>query len=286
LSSYPITVTVDSATTSASGIVELATDAEAIALADTGRALTPSNLAAVLALDTQTFDASGTWTKPPQGRFLLIQGWGSAGGGARRSVGNGSGGGGGSYFDRLIPLSSLGATETVTIGSGGAIQATDNTNGNPGGTSSFGAHLIIYGGRGGEQAAAGTMVNGGGSASHFDAWAGGAINASGITGGVNVSTNPQSIGQSFYGASATGISAANAVNVIPIVAFAGGAGGAGHSSVGPSSGVQNTSLNGGSGGAGNGAGAGGNGSVPGGGGGSGTTQGGSGAHGRFIATVF
>jgi hypothetical protein len=264
-----------------------ATDPEARGLSDTSRALTPSNLAAVLAIDVQTFTSSGTWTKPPTGRFVLVQVIGAAGGGARRSSGNGSGGGGGAYFERLFLLSALGATETVTIGAGGAVQSTDNTNGNNGGTTSFGSHITIYGGRGGEQVAAGNAVTGGGAATYQDIWAAGVINAVGFISGQTAAATVQGVlNQTLYGAPATGATAANAVQTIPCVAFQGGVGGGGHSTTGPASGVAHTSLSGGNGGAGNGAGAGGNGSSPGGGGGSGTTQGGSGGAARIVATVF
>src|SRR6185503_9262175 len=116
------------------------------------------NITAALALDVQAFTASGTWTKPAQGRLALVQIIGAGGGGSRRSAGHGSGGGPGGYVEILLQLSSLGATETVTIGAGGAVQTTDNTNGNPGGITSFGSHFTMYGGRGGDQAAAGTLV--------------------------------------------------------------------------------------------------------------------------------
>lgn len=281
------TNTYRAATTALLGASELATDTEARALASVSVVLTPSNLAAVLATDVQTFTSSGTWTKPAQGRVACIQGIGAGGGGARRSAGNGSGGGCGPYYELWMLLSDLGATETVTIGAGGAVQSTDSTNGNAGGTTSFGTHLTIYGGRGGEQVAAGVAVSGGGSGAHHDTWADGSANSVGLLTGFGVNAGiGVTLSQALYGASATGATAANAVQTIPIVAFKGGAGGAGHSTTGPVSGVQNTSLSGGDGGAGNGAGAGGNGANPGGGGGSGTTQGGSGGNGQIIVTVF
>src|SRR3990167_3089604 len=70
--------------------------------------------------DVQTFTASGTWTKPSGGNIAFIQCWGGGGGGGSSPEGSGAGGGGGgSYTEKWILLSSLGATETVTIGAGG-----------------------------------------------------------------------------------------------------------------------------------------------------------------------
>jgi len=186
----------------------------------------------------------------------------------------------------LLQLSSLGATETVTIGAGGAVQTTDNTNGNPGGITSFGSHFTMYGGRGGDQAAAGTLVVGGGSGYFSDIWSSGWNNSSGLLQGAHVVLVLAPYYAGLNGAASSGTSAANAAQAFPLVGYNGPAGGSGHSSVGPASGVQNTSIKAGSGGAGNGAGAGGNGASPGGGGGSGTTQGGSGGNGRIIVTVF
>jgi len=255
------------------------------------RAAVDSSIVAALAIDVQAFIDVGVWnwTKPAHGRFALVQIVGAAGGGARRSSGNGSGGGAGYYHEQLFLLSVLSATETVTIGAGGAVQSTDSTDGNPGDNTSFGSYITVYGGRGGQQAAAGTALSGGGSGTFWDPWAAVFSNASGFVtgqqpvaagGGVSLTTNNPNA------ASASGTSAANAVQTIAYHTLFGGGGGAGHSTTGPASGVAAISAFAGSGGAGNGAGAGGNGASPGGGGGSGTTQGGSGGDGRIIVTVF
>ena len=66
-------------------------------------------------VDVQVFTGSGTWTcrlghDGPHPRL------GAGGSGGRcSSTGGGGGGGGGSHNERWVPVSSLGATETVTV---------------------------------------------------------------------------------------------------------------------------------------------------------------------------
>ena len=100
-----------------------------------------------LPIDIQTFTSGGTWAKPSRGRLAKVECWGGGGSGGRESQ-IGGGGGGGSYTDVWIPLSAIGATETVTIGAGGASIST-NAPGVSGGNTTFGAHVTAYGGQGG-----------------------------------------------------------------------------------------------------------------------------------------
>lgn len=104
-------------------------------------------------INRQVFTASGTWTKPTNAKsvFVQVQGGGGAGGGsATTGAGEssmGSGGGGGAYGDGIFDAAALGATVTVTIGSGGTtVSGGDGNNGN---TSSFGSHITASGGSGG-----------------------------------------------------------------------------------------------------------------------------------------
>lgn len=101
--------------------------------------------------DQQTFDSSGTWTKPSNGSMALIEVWGAGGSGSNSSTATQqNGGAGGGYAYRLMKLSDLGSTETVTIGAGGAARTT-SANGVTGGDSSFGSWVTAYGGAGGSQ---------------------------------------------------------------------------------------------------------------------------------------
>ena len=99
-------------------------------------------------IESQTFNATGTWTKPAnctQVLVYLVAGGGGAGGVASTGSGEaalgGAGGAGGGVI--LLIQSSLGATETVTIGVGGAGGA---LSGSIGGTSSFGLFCSATGG--------------------------------------------------------------------------------------------------------------------------------------------
>lgn len=88
------------------------------------------------------FTASGTWTKGASTKWVRIIGWsgGSGGGSGRRGAagsdrGGGSGGVTNGVFDYSADASLFGATETVTIGSGGnggSAQTADDSNGNNG----------------------------------------------------------------------------------------------------------------------------------------------------------
>lgn len=71
-------------------------------------------------VNVQTFDASGTWTKPAGAVTTTIQlCGGGAGGGNASSTTGGIGGASGDNYLRTVASSTLGATESVTIGAGG-----------------------------------------------------------------------------------------------------------------------------------------------------------------------
>lgn len=106
-----------------------------------------SGQVAVYGSNVQTFDASGTWTKPATGSMARIQVWGGGGGGGRQATTTTAvGGGGGGYNETTVPLSSLASTETVTVGAGGVGRTGTAGNGTVGGTSTFGTLLGASGG--------------------------------------------------------------------------------------------------------------------------------------------
>jgi hypothetical protein len=107
----------------------------------------------VTTADVQTFDASGTWTKPSIGQFVRIQMWGGGGGGSRgATTGVMGAGGGGGYFELTVPIASMGATSTITVGSAGVGRITTTGVGTNGGNSSVtavnGSTIYVSGGLG------------------------------------------------------------------------------------------------------------------------------------------
>ena len=102
---------------------------------------------ALYGTNVETFNTSGTWTKPAVGSMARIQVWGGGSGGDRRTTTtNARGGGGGGYNEITVPLASLDSTVTVTVGAGGAGRTGSAGDGSAGGTSTFGALLGASGG--------------------------------------------------------------------------------------------------------------------------------------------
>lgn len=252
-------------------------------------------------IDVQTFNSSGTWNKPASGALAIIECWGGGGSGGRKASNTGGGGGGGGYSMVVKLLSTLGATEAVTIGAGGAPVSSD-ANGNTGGGTSFGSHCVAYGGGGG--GGNGTYEGGGGGgATGYGVAAGagggpdgGAVGSGSVGagagfgggGGGDGGSSPYAGGDGGWGGgggggghSITGGGGGGGASIM------GGGGGGGGKNTAGSTGVGGTSRGGGAGGAGGAGSAGTAGTVPGGGGGGagGAFASGAGAAGQCRVTV-
>ena len=84
--------------------------------------------------------------------FVRVQAAGGGSAGARANAAQfcaSPGAAGGGYAERLVEASSLGATETIVVGAGGAA-GTPTVDGGPGGNSSFGGLCTANGGNGGQ----------------------------------------------------------------------------------------------------------------------------------------
>jgi hypothetical protein len=134
-----------------------------------------------LLANTEYFTSTGTWTKPANLKYVIVEVLGG-GGGSGGVQGSGSGqavsgdGGAGGRSIKKILAASLGATETVTVGSGGTAGAAGANAGGTGGTSSFGSHCSATGGSGG----------GGGSSTTANTVAAGGDGGNGSSGDLNI----------------------------------------------------------------------------------------------------
>lgn len=230
--------------------------------------------------DIQIFTSSGTWNKPSgysTDAPVYYRMWGGGGGGTD----DGCGGGGG-YNEGWGRLAQFSSSESVTVGSGGAL-GTGATDGSGGGTSSFNG-LSAFGGGGG--AANGSSSGGGGGGGPFSA-GGSVISTTGGNAGAPYIASDVSF-TLHYGRGGDSGGAGQAYG-----GFWHGGGGAGRNGASPVTGGG--AINGGGGGSrsadggvsihgGNGGGNGVAAQAPGGGGGCGTAQ--NGAAGRVEVYVF
>lgn len=190
------------------------------------------------------YTASGTFTKPPGYHSFDVEIWAAGGSGARANTGaNASGGGGGGYWRDQIAASVIGATEAVTVGSGGPAKSSPGDDGGAGGDSTF-AGLTPQGGARGVAGASGVGISGGqgGAAlpstyvsSVMPGFYGSWTDKSNIYGGagagdVNTSDIASNGGKTVYGG-APGGSLGNASGIAsPGVSLRGGAGGVANAS--------------------------------------------------------
>lgn len=148
-----------------------------------------------------TTAVSSVWSKPTGLAYLVVEvvgGGGGSGSGSANTNTQAGGGGGGGYSKMYIPSSSLGATENIVVGVGGA--AGSASAGGTGGTTGFGgATSILYatGGTGGARGTTSGAAGGGGGTGFrgtVNILGGGGGGGSGTAGGPSGNG-----GNSFYG---------------------------------------------------------------------------------------
>ena len=111
----------------------------------------------------QSFTASGTYTPTTNMQYCIIElvGGGGGGGGSTSTssttVSAAGGGAGGGYARLFASAATIGASQTVTVGSGGTAGAVAGGTGGTGGTSSVGTLISASGGGGGVGATTGGL---------------------------------------------------------------------------------------------------------------------------------
>lgn len=175
---------------SANNVVgELATANSAIAATNSSGTLAMRAFSVV----TQVFTSDGTYTPTDGMLYCIIECIGSGGGGGGSSTTSSSqgsaagGGGGGGYARKTVSAATIGASQSVTVGNGGAAGAAGAGNGGTGGTVSVGSIVSATGGSGGQGVVAAPTPNGslGGSGG---VGVSGDFNSNGGNGAVGIST--------------------------------------------------------------------------------------------------
>ena len=179
-------------------------------------------------INIQVFKTSGTYTPTSGMANCVIQCWGGGGAGggnpASSSGSTGGGGGSGGYAQSYVSAATIGASQTVTVGTGGT--GSSNANGGNGNDTSVGTIVIGKGGTGGTKSS-GTSNGGAGGAAGVAGT--GDITLPGNV-GFNGSTSASGMGAgSFFGGSTQVVTSDAAGNSASANTGAGGSGSIGTS---------------------------------------------------------
>lgn len=152
----------------------------------------------------QKFTSTGTYTPTSGMAYCIIEavGGGGGGGGAKGTTATAGGGGGGGYTKGIFTAAQIGASQTVTINTGGTGGSTAGGNGVAGGSVTVGSLISVNGGSGGNGSTAGMQSGGGGGGVTT---AGNLVSVHGSVAGFGVSATGFAFfggggGGSFYGA--------------------------------------------------------------------------------------
>lgn len=135
----------------------------------------------ITGVNVQVFTGSGTYTPTAGMVYCTMEAVGGGGAGGGSTGGNyigGGGGGAGGYVRKTFSSATIGASQTVTIGSGGT--GVSNANGNNGTATTLGALISAGGGNGGVVGTTVAADNAGGTGGTCS---GGDINLTGMQGG-------------------------------------------------------------------------------------------------------
>lgn len=117
--------------------------------------LNSATLVPINKITVQVFTSNGTYTPTSGMQYCTIEvvgGGGGGGGAATNAAGNascGTGGSGGGYARKTFTAATIGASQTVTIGTGGTGGSAGANNGSAGGNTSVGSLISATAGSGG-----------------------------------------------------------------------------------------------------------------------------------------
>lgn len=147
-----------------------------------------TNLGLLGAVNIIVFSTSGTYTPSPGMQFCIVEVLGGGGGAGGSAAGTatteafGAGGASGEYASGYFTASTIGSSQTITIGTAGS-GGVGSAAGTGGGNTSFGSLITCFGGTGG---AGGTSSTNGlvGGGTGGTGGSGGPIRSKGASGGI------------------------------------------------------------------------------------------------------